>query len=83
MTIEAATQLEKLFCEELGVRAGRIDRGQRLVEDLGLDSVAFAVGLVAIEERFGVALTEEQLFDCDTFGDLADIVEAGIAGVPS
>ena len=83
MTVEAASQLEKLFREELGVRAERIGREQRLVDDLGLDSVAFAIGLVAIEERFGVALTEEQLFDCDTFGDLADVVEAGVAGVPS
>lgn len=30
----------------------------------------FAVGMVAIEDRLGVALAEEDLLGCDTVGDL-------------
>ena len=45
-------------------------RDSRLIDDVGLDSVAFAVGMVAIEDRLGVALSEEDLLGCDTVGDL-------------
>ena len=48
----------------------------RLIDDVGLDSVAFAVGMVAIEERLGVALSEEELLTCDTVGDLDAAIAA-------
>ncbi|OBG74469.1 acyl carrier protein [Mycobacterium sp. E2462] len=56
--------------DELNVDMSRVTRDARLVDDVGLDSVAFAVGMVAIEERLGVSLTEEELLNCDTVGDL-------------
>ena len=53
-----------------------------MIDDVGLDSVAFAVGMVAIEDRLGVTLTERELLTCDTVGDLEDIVtEKAAAGV--
>lgn len=56
--------------DELNVDMTRVGPDARLVDDVGLDSVAFAVGMVAIEERLGVALSEEELLSCDTVGDL-------------
>jgi acyl carrier protein len=47
----------------------------RLVDDLGMDSVSFAVGLVTIEEKFGVQLTEEDLISCRTVGDLQSVID--------
>jgi acyl carrier protein len=38
--------------------------------------VAFAVGMVAIEDRFGVALSEEDLLGSETVGDLEDAITA-------
>ncbi|GKU35647.1 hypothetical protein NJB14191_29930 [Mycobacterium montefiorense] len=35
-----------------------------------MDSVAFAAGLVAIEDRLGVQLTEEDILTCNTVADL-------------
>ncbi|CRZ13419.1 acyl carrier protein [Mycolicibacterium neworleansense] len=46
-----------------------------LVDDLGMDSVSFAVGLVAIEEKFGVQLSEEDLINCRTVGDLQSAID--------
>jgi acyl carrier protein len=54
----------------------RITPEARLIDDVGLDSVAFAVGMVAIEERLGVALSEEELLTCDTVGDLDAVIAA-------
>jgi acyl carrier protein len=62
--------------EELNVDMSRVTPEARLVDDVGLDSVAFAVGMVAIEERLGVSLSEEELLNCDTVGDLQAAVAA-------
>lgn len=60
----------------MNVDIRRVTRDSRLIDDVGLDSVAFAVGMVAIEDRLGVALTEEDLLSCETVGDLEAAVLA-------
>ena len=65
-----STALESILREDLNVDVGRVTRESRLIDDVGLDSVAFAVGMVAIEDKLGVALSEEDLLTCDTVGDL-------------
>jgi acyl carrier protein len=62
--------------DDLNVDVSRVTRDARLVDDVGLDSVAFAVGMVAIEERLGVSLSEEELLNCDTVSDLQAAVAA-------
>jgi len=70
-TPEAVTAaLAEILRDDMNVDIRRITPESRLVDDVGLDSVAFAVGMVAIEDRLGVALTEEDLLSCDTVGDL-------------
>ena len=71
--------LTEILRDDLQVDTARLDRDSRLIDDVGLDSVAFAVGMVAIEERLGVTLTERELLTCDTVGDLEDIVGAKAA----
>ncbi|GAB3231955.1 acyl carrier protein [Mycolicibacterium hippocampi] len=72
--------LEEILRDDLNVDTGRVTRESRLIDDVGLDSVAFAVGMVAIEDKIGVALSEEDLLTCDTVGDLE---EAILAKVPA
>jgi len=72
--------LEEILRDDLNVDIGRVTRESRLIDDVGLDSVAFAVGMVAIEDKIGVALSEEDLLTCDTVGDLE---EAILAKVPA
>jgi acyl carrier protein len=45
---------------------------------VGLDSVAFAVGMVAIEDKLGVAVSEQELLGCDTVGDLEGVIRAKV-----
>ncbi|WP_280409542.1 phosphopantetheine-binding protein [Nocardia brasiliensis] len=44
--------------------------------DLGLGSVAVAIGLVAIEERLGVRQTERELLSCWTIADMVELIDA-------
>jgi len=70
------TALREILRDDLSVDLSRVTPESRLVDDVGLDSVAFAIGMVAIEDRLGVALTEEDLLTCDTVGDLEAAIRA-------
>lgn len=70
------TALQSILRDDLNVDMTRVTPEARLIDDVGLDSVAFAVGMVAIEERLGVALSEEELLTCDTVGDLDAAIAA-------
>ncbi|WP_099021654.1 acyl carrier protein [Mycolicibacterium palauense] len=68
--------LQEILRDDLNIDVTRVTRDSRLIDDVGLDSVAFAVGMVAIEDRLGIALSEEDLLSCDTVGDLEAAVLA-------
>ena len=75
-TESVSAGLAKIMQDDMGVDIKRVTRESRLINDVGLDSVAFAVGMVAIEDRFGVALSEEDLLSSETVGDLEDAITA-------
>lgn len=68
--------LEEILRDDLNIDSSRVTRESRLIDDVGLDSVAFAVGTVAIEDKLGVALSEQELLSCETVGDLEAAVRA-------
>ena len=70
--------LTEILREDMNVDVTRISRESRLIDDVGLDSVAFAVGMVAIEDKLGVALSEEDLLSSETVGDLEAAILAKI-----
>jgi acyl carrier protein len=70
--------LTAILRDDLNVDVSRVTRESRLVDDVGLDSVAFAVGMVAIEDKLGVALSEEDLLTADTVGDLEQAILAKV-----
>jgi acyl carrier protein len=72
--------LQDILRDDLNVDVSRVTPDSRLIDDVGLDSVAFAVGMVAIEDKLGVVLTEEDLLTCDT---VAELEAAIIAKVPA
>ncbi|MFB8007958.1 acyl carrier protein [Nocardia sp. NPDC056000] len=72
--IDIHDELVKVVREDLASDIVDIDESSRLIDDLGLDSVAFAIAIVAIEERMGVRLSERELLECRTVGDIAALV---------
>lgn len=75
--------LTEILREDMNVDIRRVTRESRLIDDVGLDSVAFAVGMVAIEDKLGVALSEEDLLSCDTVGDLEAAILAKVPAAQS
>jgi acyl carrier protein len=70
--------LTEILRDDMNVDVSRITRESHLIDDVGLDSVAFAVGMVAIEDKLGVALSEEDLLSSETVGDLEAAILAKI-----
>jgi acyl carrier protein len=70
--------LIEILRDDLNIDVSRVKRESRLVDDVGLDSVAFAVGMVAIEDKLGVAVSEQELLGCDTVGDLENVIRAKV-----
>ena len=70
--------LESIFRDELNITVSKITAESRLVDDLGLDSVAFAIGMAAIEDKFEIRLSDAELLGCNTFGDLEAAITAKI-----
>lgn len=67
--------LVSILRDDLELPCQSLSASTRLVDDLGMDSVSFAVGLVTIEEKFGVQLSEEDLITCSTVGDLQSVID--------
>ena len=70
--------LTEILRDDLNIDVSRVTQESRLVDDVGLDSVAFAVGMVAIEDKLGVAVSEQELLGCDTVGDLENVIRAKV-----
>src|SRR5579875_2674324 len=66
--------LEEILRDDLNVDPRRVTRDSRLIDDVGLDSVAFAAGRMAIEAKLGVALSEQDVLSCQTVGDLEAVI---------
>jgi acyl carrier protein len=70
--------LTEILRDDLNIDVSRVTPESRLVDDVGLDSVAFAVGMVAIEDKLGVVVNEQELLGCDTVGDLENVIRAKV-----
>ena len=70
--------LIEILRDDLNIDVSRVTRESRLVDDVGLDSVAFAVGMVAIEDKLGAAVSEQELLGCNTVGDLENVIRAKV-----
>jgi acyl carrier protein len=70
--------LIEILRDDFNIDVIRVTQESRLVDDVGLDSVAFAVGMVAIEDKLGMAVSEQELLGCDTVGDLENVIRAKV-----
>lgn len=62
------------LAEELEVEIEQIDEGTRFKEDLDADSLDLYELVMELEDRYGVAVTEEQATHIKTVGDAVGFV---------
>ena len=76
---EVATEIARVLRDELGL-SREVKPGDDLVSDLQLDSVGLLTLVVGLEDRFRVALAEEDASRVRTVAELATLVAQRAGG---
>jgi acyl carrier protein len=62
------------LAEELELDPGRIDERTRFKEDLDADSLDLYELVMELEDRYGIAVSEQQAAEIETVGDAVSFV---------
>ena len=71
---EVMTLVREHLAEELEVDPAKIAEGTRFKEDLDADSLDLYELVMELEDRYGVAVSEQQATGIKTVGDAVDFV---------
>ena len=71
---EVVDALKATLVDRLKVEASTITEEANLFEDLGLDSIDLMTVVMAVEEKFAIEVSDEELEDVTTLGQAADLL---------
>ena len=80
MTDPVYSRVEALLVKSLEIPQEKIRPEASLKNDLGLDSFAAVEIGFAIEEEFAIEVTNEEMADVQTIGDLVEAVRKKVQG---
>ena len=66
----------ELLAKQFGVEENTIDADTNIIDDLGADSLEIVDMLMAIEENFGVTVSDEEAMTLKTVRDVAELIES-------
>ena len=69
-------QVSDVIVETLACEADQVTMEARLAEDLGADSLASVELVMALEEATGVTISDDELPNLKTVGDIVKYLEA-------
>jgi len=67
--------LKTMLVDELSVNEADIKPEAELVNDLGINSLELADLVLLCEERFGIEISDEEVREFQTVGDVAEYLE--------
>ncbi|KGK85080.1 acyl carrier protein [Desulfosporosinus sp. HMP52] len=70
----------KIIVDQQFIYEGELNERTRVIDDLGADSLDIPVLVNAIEDEFGIAISNEELFKIRTIGNLMKIIQDKILG---
>ena len=68
--------IKEILAKQLTMEAGNIKSDALLVEDLGLDSFGSVEIAFELEEKFGLKIPDQALYNAKTVKDVADYITA-------
>lgn len=77
--LSTADKVRGLIVEHLGVTAEAAIDTASMIDDLGADSLDNVEVCMAVEEEFGVNITDDEGNACATVGDWINLVERKLA----
>lgn len=73
---EMFDSVKKIVAEQLGVDAEDIKPESSFVDDLGADSLDLVELIMALEEKFGIEISDEEAENITTVQQAIDYIEA-------
>ena len=74
--------LTQLLEEDAGQSLPALEDSKKLREELGLDSVDVVSIVMQIERQYRIRLTQIEMQDLATVGDVLDLLQAKLAAIP-
>lgn len=68
-------QIKELLAKQLRLDVNTIEDETNIIEDLGADSIDIVEMLMALEENFGITVSDEEAINLRTIKDVADFIE--------
>ncbi|MGD9901084.1 MAG: acyl carrier protein [Spirochaetales bacterium] len=68
-------QMQKQLAEDLGLEIDKVTDETRIVEDLGYDSLDTVEMLMNLEEKYNIAIPDDEAINLKTLGDVAKYLE--------
>lgn len=67
--------IKRLTAEQLNVDESEINLATSFIDDLGADSLDLVDLMMALEEEFDIEVTEDEVENLKTVGDIVDFVK--------
>jgi len=71
-------QVVTMLTSQLPVKAEKVTRESRLIEDLGADSANIMILIMDLESEFDIVVEDDALTTIRTVGDVVDYLEAHV-----
>mgnify|MGYP002523227004 FL=1 len=73
--MDTYSKVVSIIAEQLGISEESISANSDVVKDLGADSIDIVQLLMAMEDEFGVTVTEDDADRLKTVGDIVKIID--------
>ncbi len=76
MASDVSTRVREIISERLGVSPDQVTPDASFIEDLGADSLDIVELVMALEEEYGMEISDEEAEKIRTVKDVVDYIES-------